>query len=34
LEIILKDTHTCNHQPVRFDRWTQIAMEEAQRSAE
>jgi hypothetical protein len=31
LEIILKDTHTCNHQPWRFDEWTRIAMEEAQR---
>jgi len=30
LEIILKDTHTCNHQPRRFDEWTRIAMEEAQ----
>jgi hypothetical protein len=25
LEIILKDTHTCQNQPERFDRWTQIA---------
>lgn len=24
LEIILKDTHTCQHHPERFDRWTQI----------
>ncbi|MFL7868772.1 MAG: hypothetical protein AB8I58_08090 [Anaerolineales bacterium] len=24
LEIILKDTHTCEHHPERFDRWTQI----------
>jgi len=31
LEIILKDTHTCNHQPERFDLWTRIAMEEATR---
>ena len=29
LEIIIKDTHTCNHQPARFDEWCQIAMEEA-----
>jgi hypothetical protein len=28
LEIILKDTHTCEHQPERFDRWTQICREE------
>ena len=33
LEIILKDTHTCNHQPWRFDAWTQIAMEEAEQVA-
>jgi len=26
-EIILKDTHTCEHHPERFDRWTQIARE-------
>ncbi len=31
LEIILKDTHTCNHHPERFDAWTKIAMEEATR---
>ncbi len=24
LEIILKDTHTCEHHPERFDRWSQI----------
>jgi len=28
LEMILKDTHTCEHRPERFDRWTQIAREE------
>jgi len=28
LEIILKDTHTCEHHPERFDRWTQICREE------
>lgn len=31
LEIIIKDTHTCNHQPQRFDEWCRIAMEEANR---
>jgi len=31
LEIILKDTHTCNHEPQRFDEWSRIAMEEAER---
>jgi len=34
LEIILKDTHTCNNQLWRFDEWTKLAMEEAQRAAE
>jgi len=33
LEMILKDTHTCEHHPQRFDRWSQIAAEEAQRGA-
>ena len=28
LEIVLKDTHTCEHHPERFDLWTQIAREE------
>jgi hypothetical protein len=28
LEIVLKDTHTCEHRPERFDRWTQIARQE------
>lgn len=28
LEIILKDTHTCEHHPERFDRWLRIANEE------
>ncbi len=28
LEMILKDTHTCEHHPERFDRWTLIAQEE------
>lgn len=27
LEIILKDTHTCEWHPERFDRWTEIAWE-------
>lgn len=34
LEMILKDTHTCEHQPQRFDRWTQIAREEVNRACE
>ncbi len=33
LEIILKDTHTCEHQPERFDRWSQIAREEIERAS-
>ena len=33
LEMIIKDTHTCNHQPQRFDDWTRIAMEEAKRGS-
>ena len=31
LEMVLKDTHTCEHHPERFDRWTQIAREEVDR---
>ena len=27
LEMILKDTHTCEHHPERFDAWTRIARE-------
>ena len=27
LEMILKDTHTCDGHPGRFDRWSEIAME-------
>ena len=27
VEMILKDTHTCDHQPSRFTRWTEIARE-------
>jgi len=34
LDIIIKDTHTCNHQPWRFDEWCKIAKEEALRGAE
>ncbi len=33
LEIIIKDTHTCNHEPWRFDQWNKIAKEEAERGA-
>jgi hypothetical protein len=33
LEIILKDTHTCEGRPERFDRWTQICREEVERAA-
>ncbi len=32
LEMILKDTHTCENHPERFDQWTQIAREEIGRS--
>jgi hypothetical protein len=31
LEMILKDTHTCEHHPERFDRWSQITRQEADR---
>jgi len=31
LEMVLKDTHTCEHHPERFDRWTQVAREEVNR---
>lgn len=34
LEMILKDTHTCQNDPLRFDQWTQIAQEEIQRFVE
>ena len=27
LEMILKDTHTCQHHPERFDEWTRVARE-------
>jgi len=33
VEMILKDTHTCNHHPERLSRWVQIAKEEAERAA-
>ena len=33
LEMILKDTHTCEHHPERFDRWTKIAREEVSRAS-
>lgn len=31
MEIILKDTHTCENHPERFDEWTRIAREEIER---
>jgi hypothetical protein len=31
IEMILKDTHTCENRPERFDRWSQIAREEVER---
>jgi len=34
VEIILKDTHTCQGEPWRFTRWTEIAQEEARRLAD
>jgi len=33
LEIILKDTHTCEGHPERFDRWCRIAREEVEEGA-
>lgn len=30
----LKDTHTCNHRPERFDEWTRIAQSECRRAAD
>lgn len=30
VEVILKDTHTCEHRPERFTRWTEIARELAE----
>ena len=32
LEMILKDTHTCQHRPERFTEWTRIAREEIDRA--
>jgi hypothetical protein len=32
LEIVLKDTHTCEHHPERFDDWLAIARREIDRS--
>ena len=32
LEIILKDTHTCENRPERFTRWLEIARQEIDRS--
>jgi hypothetical protein len=34
VEMALKDTHTCNNEPQRFDEWTRIAQEETQRAAD
>ncbi len=34
VEMALKDTHTCNNDPARFDEWTRIAQEETRRAAE
>ena len=33
VEIILKDTHTCENHPERFDIWTRICREEIQRAS-
>jgi len=33
VEMILKDTHTCEHRPERFTRWAQIAYELAEQYA-
>jgi hypothetical protein len=32
LEMVLKDTHTCDNHPERFDEWTRIAREEIRAS--
>jgi hypothetical protein len=34
IDFILKDTHTCENHPERFDRWAAIAREEITRAAE
>jgi len=31
VEVILKDTHTCEGHPERFDEWCRIAREEIRR---
>jgi hypothetical protein len=31
VEMILKDTHTCENRPERFTRWTEIARELAEK---
>ena len=33
LEIVLKDTHTCERTPERFDRWLEIARQEIGRAS-
>jgi hypothetical protein len=33
IEVILKDTHTCDYQPQRIEEWVRIAQEEAERAA-
>ncbi|HQK23293.1 MAG TPA: hypothetical protein PLM66_10440 [Candidatus Latescibacteria bacterium] len=33
VEMILKDTHTCNNVPGRMEEWVRIALEEAERAA-
>jgi hypothetical protein len=33
IEVVLKDTHTCNGDPQRFDRWAQIALSQVAESA-
>jgi hypothetical protein len=32
LDIVMKDTHTCQQQPQRFDRWAEIAREEVEKA--
>jgi hypothetical protein len=34
VEMVLKDTHTCENRPERFAEWTRIAREEVERAAE
>lgn len=34
VEMILKDTHTCENRPERFDMWCRIAREEVERSCD